>query len=172
MTDENADGGRSSVSDDAYQQATRIAQRLREAGLENQILNLVPADTAALRRDRIVVVLALTMLTALAWSYLLWLSHAMVMDGMAMDDFRMWTHDARADAVANDGVRVRVRDVDRDDGRHDDAMGRADDSHVCPCEPTRRTAGHAAHCGYLVRGRLLRSVDHFCAVRHWSAVGA
>ena len=89
MTDENADGGRSSVSDDAYQQATRIAQRLREAGLENQILNLVPADTAALRRDRIVVVLALTMLTALAWSYLLWLSHAMVMDGMAMDDFRM-----------------------------------------------------------------------------------
>jgi predicted metal-binding membrane protein len=88
MTDEHADGGRPSVSD-AYQQATRIAQRLREAGLKSQILNLVPADTAALRRDRIVVVLALTMLTALAWSYLLWLSRAMVMDGMAMDDFRM-----------------------------------------------------------------------------------
>src|SRR5262249_528103 len=88
MTDENADGGRSSVSH-SYQQATRIAQRLREFGLESQILNLVPADTAALRRDRILVVLALTMLTALAWSYLLWLSLAMVMDGMAMDDFRM-----------------------------------------------------------------------------------
>jgi predicted metal-binding membrane protein len=27
-----------------------------------------------LRRDRIVVILALTLLTALAWSYLLWLS--------------------------------------------------------------------------------------------------
>ena len=159
----------SMVSED---QTARIAQKLRDAGLECEILNLVPTDPALLRRDRTIVVLVLILLTALAWSYLLWLSHAMVMDGMAMDDFRMWTHDARADAVANDGVRVRVRDVDRDDGRHDDAMGRADDSHVCPCEPTRRTAGHAAHCGYLVRGRLLRSVDRFRGVRHRSAVGA
>src|SRR5215472_16802568 len=89
MTDENADGERLSVSDDAYQQATRIAQRLREAGLESQILNLVPADTAVLRRDRVVVVLALTLLTALAWSYLLWLSADMSTDGMDMIGFRM-----------------------------------------------------------------------------------
>jgi predicted metal-binding membrane protein len=90
MTDENADSGRpSTVVEDANQMAARIAPKLREAGLKNQILYPVTADTAVLRQDRIVVVLALTMLTALAWSYLLWLSHAMVMDDMAMDDFRM-----------------------------------------------------------------------------------
>jgi hypothetical protein len=42
-----------------------------------------------LRRDRIVVILALTLLTALAWSYLLWLSVDMAMGGMDMGDFRM-----------------------------------------------------------------------------------
>jgi predicted metal-binding membrane protein len=42
-----------------------------------------------LRRDRIVVILALTLLTALAWSYLLWLSADMAMGGMEMGDFRM-----------------------------------------------------------------------------------
>src|SRR5499427_6138190 len=89
MTDEHADGGRPSVSDDAYQLATRIAQRLREAGLKSQILNLMSADTTVLRRDRIVIILALTLLTALAWSYLLWLSADMGMGGMDMGDFRM-----------------------------------------------------------------------------------
>jgi len=77
------------VSEDARQMAARIAQRLRDAGLKSQILNLVPADTAALRRDLIVIVLALALLTALAWSYLLWLSADMSMGGMNMTGLRM-----------------------------------------------------------------------------------
>ena len=89
MTDEHADGGRPSVSEDGYQMAARIAQRLREAGLKSQILNLMPADTTVLRRDRIVIILALTLLTALAWSYLLWLSADMGMGGMDMTGFRI-----------------------------------------------------------------------------------
>ena len=90
MADENADGGRpSTVSEDAYQTAARIAQRLREAGLKSQTLNLMPADTTVLRRDRIVIILALTLLTALAWTYLLWLSADMGMGGMDMTGFRM-----------------------------------------------------------------------------------
>src|SRR6516165_4845540 len=88
MTDEH-DGGRPSVSKDGYQMAARIAQRLREAGLKSQILNLMPADTTVLRRDRIVIILALTLLTALAWTYLLWLSSDMGMGGMDMTGFRM-----------------------------------------------------------------------------------
>jgi predicted metal-binding membrane protein len=92
MTDEH-DGGRSSVSKDSYQMAARIAQRLREAGLKSQILNLLPTDTTVLRRDRIVIILALTLLTALAWTYLLWLSADMGMGvgmgGMDMTGFRM-----------------------------------------------------------------------------------
>ena len=82
MTDEHADGGRPSVSDDAYLLATRIAQRLREAGLKSQILNLMPADTTVLRRDRIVIIFAFTLLTALCgatccgsrltWAWVAW----------------------------------------------------------------------------------------------------
>ena len=87
MADERADSGR--VSNDGYQMAARIAQRLREAGLKSQILNLMPADTTVLRRDRIVIILAFTLLTALAWSYLLWLSADMGMGGMDMTGFRM-----------------------------------------------------------------------------------
>ena len=40
----------------------RIAQMLRDAGVECEILNLVPTDEAVLRRDRVVIVLALTLL--------------------------------------------------------------------------------------------------------------
>src|SRR6516165_1035436 len=90
MTDERADGGRpSTVDEDPYQMAARIAQRLREAGLKSQILNLMPADTTVLRRDRIVIILAFTLLTALAWSYLLWLAADMGMGGMDMTGYRM-----------------------------------------------------------------------------------
>jgi predicted metal-binding membrane protein len=67
----------------------RIAQKLRNAGLGCEIVTFVPTETAVLRRDRIVVTLALTLLTALAWSYLLWLSADMAMGGMDMRDFRM-----------------------------------------------------------------------------------
>ena len=66
-----------------------IAQRLRGAGLACEIVDLKPTPIAVLRRDRIVVVLALTLLTALAWSYLLWLSADMSMGGMDMSGFRM-----------------------------------------------------------------------------------
>src|SRR6516164_16893 len=90
MADENADGGRPSTVDEVpYQMAARIAQRLREAGLKSQILNLMPADTTVLRRDRIVIILAFTLLTALAWSYLRWLAVDMGMGGMDMTGFRM-----------------------------------------------------------------------------------
>jgi predicted metal-binding membrane protein len=44
---------------------------------------------AVLRRDRLVVVGALTVVTALAWSYVLWLSADMDMGGMDMTGFRM-----------------------------------------------------------------------------------
>jgi predicted metal-binding membrane protein len=69
----------------------RIAQKFRDAGIGCEIL--VPTQTAALRRDRIIVVLALALLTGLAWSYLLWLSADLKMDVklhvMDMGDFRM-----------------------------------------------------------------------------------
>ncbi|MBU6470808.1 MAG: DUF2182 domain-containing protein [Gammaproteobacteria bacterium] len=42
-----------------------------------------------LRRDRLIVMSALAIITALAWSYLLWLAASMRMDGMAMAGFRM-----------------------------------------------------------------------------------
>lgn len=60
----------------------RIAQRLRDAGVACDVVNLVPTPAAVLRRDRIIVILALALLTALAWSYLLWLS--MDMTGLRM----------------------------------------------------------------------------------------
>jgi hypothetical protein len=46
----------------------RIAQKLRDAGMGCEIVNLVPTPTAVLRRDRIIVILALGLLTGLAWS--------------------------------------------------------------------------------------------------------
>jgi predicted metal-binding membrane protein len=42
-----------------------------------------------LRRDRVIVVAALVLLTVLAWSYLLWLAADMEMSGMDMTGFRM-----------------------------------------------------------------------------------
>jgi len=80
---------RCEISEDSDQIATRVAQKLRDAKFSCQIAIFVPADTAVLRRDRLVVVLAFTLLTALAWSYLLWLSADMAMGGMDMSDFRM-----------------------------------------------------------------------------------
>jgi predicted metal-binding membrane protein len=62
----------------------RIAQRLRDAGMGCEVVNLVPTPTAVLRRDRIIVILALGLLTGLAWSYLLCLSADMSMGGMDM----------------------------------------------------------------------------------------
>ncbi len=47
------------------------------------------ALTAALRRDRAIVLIALGLLTALAWAYVLWLADDMWMGGMDMTGFRM-----------------------------------------------------------------------------------
>jgi predicted metal-binding membrane protein len=44
---------------------------------------------AILRRDRIIVVAALVIVTALAWADLVWLADDMAMGGMEMDGFRM-----------------------------------------------------------------------------------
>ena len=75
--------------DDARHIAASIAQKLREAFLKCEIVNLFPVEAAVLRRDRTIVILALTLLSALAWSYVLWLSAGMAMGGMDMTGFRM-----------------------------------------------------------------------------------
>jgi len=77
------------VGEDTHQMAARIAQKFRDAGVGCGIFNFATADGAVLRRDRIAVGLALALLTALAWSYLLWLSADISMGGMDMGDFRM-----------------------------------------------------------------------------------
>jgi len=75
--------------EDADQLASHIAQKLRDAGFGAEIVSLALTQTAVLRRDRVVIILALTLLTALAWSYLLWLSADIDMGGMDMSGFRM-----------------------------------------------------------------------------------
>ena len=77
------------VGEDTHQMAARIAQKFRDAGVGCEIFNFATADAAVHRRDRIAVGLALALLTALAWSYLLWLSADISMGGMDMGDFRM-----------------------------------------------------------------------------------
>jgi predicted metal-binding membrane protein len=47
------------------------------------------AVEALLRRDRLVVAAALAVVTALAWTYILWLAADMDMDGMDMEGWRM-----------------------------------------------------------------------------------
>jgi predicted metal-binding membrane protein len=89
MANENPDGRRPLTVNKDYQLADRIAQKLRSAGLGCEIINLGPTEPVVLRRDRIVVILALALLTALAWSYLLWLSTDMDKGGMDMSGFRM-----------------------------------------------------------------------------------
>ena len=60
-----------SVIEDDHLLAARIAQKLRDAGIRCESINLVPTDKAVLDRDRFVFLLMLTLLTLLAWSYLL-----------------------------------------------------------------------------------------------------
>src|SRR6516164_9561883 len=79
----------STVCEATHQMVARIAQKFRDAGVGCEIFNFATADVAVLRRDRIAVGLALGLLTALAWSYVLWLSADMSMGGMDMGDFRM-----------------------------------------------------------------------------------
>jgi len=82
-------GGPSMLGEDAHLQTARIAQLLRDGGIACEVLDLVPTETALLRRDRVVIIFALALLTMLAWSYLLWLSTDMSMGGMDMMGFRM-----------------------------------------------------------------------------------
>src|SRR6516164_5646296 len=77
------------VGEEPHQTAARITQKLRDVGVGCEIVNFVSAETTVLRRDRIVVGPGLILLTALAWSYLLWLSADMDMGGMAMSGFRI-----------------------------------------------------------------------------------
>jgi hypothetical protein len=71
-----------------------------------------------------------------------------------MNSIRHGTDDTGRHAVAGDGVRVRVRHVDRDDGRHDDALGSANVSHVRPYGPTNCGTRLAIRCNCLVQCRL------------------
>jgi len=80
---------RAADGEDAKYIAASIAQKLQEARLRCQVVNLLPVEATVLRRDRIFVILALTSLTALAWSHMLWLSADMSMGGMDMTGFRM-----------------------------------------------------------------------------------
>ena len=77
------------VGEDRRQIAARIAQKLRGADVGCEIVQFLPTDAAALRRDRITTSLALTLLTALAWSYLVWVSAGTSVGGMDMTGFRM-----------------------------------------------------------------------------------
>jgi predicted metal-binding membrane protein len=62
---------------------------------------------AVLRRDRLVVAGALAAVTALAWSYVLWLSADMDMGGMDMTGFRMIPAGMGLMAPANAGLGNR-----------------------------------------------------------------
>ena len=69
--------------------AAVIAQKLRDCGIGCEIVHPMPTDAAVLRRDRVVIVLAVALLTAFAWSYLLWLSADMHMGGINMTGLQM-----------------------------------------------------------------------------------
>jgi predicted metal-binding membrane protein len=75
--------------EEPHQVARRIAQKLRDAGHDIAIVNPVLTNTSVRWWDRFVIGLALTLLTAVAWTYLLWLRAAMDMGGMDMSAFRV-----------------------------------------------------------------------------------
>ena len=77
------------VGEDVRSLATGLAQKLREANIDCEILPVLPVPTTAVRRDRILVILGLMFLTALAWAYLIWISVDMAMGGMDMAGYRM-----------------------------------------------------------------------------------
>jgi predicted metal-binding membrane protein len=81
--------GSSVASDGSHPIAIRIAQKLRDSGVGCEIVHPVSTDGTVLQRDRAVIVLAVALLTALAWGYLLWLSAGMDMGGMEMTGLRM-----------------------------------------------------------------------------------
>jgi hypothetical protein len=66
-----------------------VVNKLRDAGLACEVVYLEPVKAAVLKRDRIIVILALALLTASAWAYVLGLSVDMNMSGMDMTGLRM-----------------------------------------------------------------------------------
>src|SRR5215472_4883959 len=85
-----AGGSAPSITDDDRRQAAaRIEKKLREVGFSVRTLEAVSVEEAIVRSDRIVVASMLTVVTVLAWCYLLWLSGDMAyMRSMDMSDFR------------------------------------------------------------------------------------
>ena len=77
------------ASENADQIAARIAQKLRDAGGSAILYPRTATTLGALRRDRVVLVVSLTLLAAFAWGYLLWLSVHTGMGGMDKTGFRM-----------------------------------------------------------------------------------
>jgi len=134
----------------------------------------VPTDKAVLSRDRIFVLLGLTLLTVLAWSYLLWLSTDMGMGGMDMTGLRMIPSGFGLMVPANMPWRAMefafvfvmwiVMMVSM-------ILGSANVSYVRPRRPTDRSARHANHPNCLVRCWLFACLDRFRIARHASAVG-
>jgi predicted metal-binding membrane protein len=77
------------LNEEPHQVARRIAQKLRDAGHDIAIVNPVLTNTSVRWWDRFVISLALILLTAVAWAYLLWLRTGMDMGGMDMSAFRV-----------------------------------------------------------------------------------
>ena len=80
----SAGDGPSVAGDGSHLTAALIAQKLRDPGIDCEIVRPVPIDAAVVRRDRVVIVLAVASLTVLAW-----LSADMDMGGMDMTGLRM-----------------------------------------------------------------------------------
>ena len=81
--------GPSVAGDGSHLTAALIVRKLRDSGVDCEIVHPVPTDAAVIRRDRVVIVLAVGLLTALAWGYLLRLSAGMDMGGMDMGGMDM-----------------------------------------------------------------------------------
>ena len=77
------------AGDGSHLTAALIARKLRDSGIDCEIVHPVPIDASVVRRDRVVIVLAVALLTALAWGYLLRLSADMNMGCMDMTGLRM-----------------------------------------------------------------------------------
>ena len=85
-----SDGDGSSVAgDNGHLVAAVIAQKLRDSGVGCVIAHPVPTNASVLRRDRVIIVLAVAFLTALAWGYLLWVSADLDMGGIDMGGIDM-----------------------------------------------------------------------------------
>jgi hypothetical protein len=180
MTDASADPEPEKppmLSEGSRLTAAFIATKLRDVGLGCEVVNLEPLETVVLKRDRIIVILAVAFLTASAWSYLLWLSTDMGMGGLDMTGLRMipsgtglmmpvdmpWQSVEFAFVFAMWTVMMVGMMT---------PIGGPDVSHVLPRGPTNRGAGQATRGNCLVRCRLFPRMDSVFAVRHAGAMGA